>query len=512
MSNRKRLGDLLVSIGLITSEELAEAMEIQKYRHQPLGQLLVHQGFITKERLLLAIDNAYNIADENDSEEEDILVAPPDATMDRLVTEALGQITLGSSDEDFTEGSITEAETRPVVGLVNQVIANAIRMRASDIHIEPRQGQVEVRYRLDGHLQRIRDIPKQLQAAVIARIKVVSRLDIVEYRIPQDGRCSVTVDGKTIDLRVSVLPTYHGQRVVLRVLDKSNAQRTLPELGFSPENLVTFLDFLKRPYGLILVTGPTGSGKTTTLYAALNQLKDVATNIMTCEDPVEYDLDGINQSHVNEKVGLTFAAQLRAILRQDPDIVLVGEIRDRETAETAIRAAMTGHLVLSTLHTNDAPSAVPRLMDMGIDPFLLSTTLIGILAQRLVRLLCPHCMQRRSPTPEEVDLLSGVVQGGVVPLLGQSAGCPECMNTGYRGRQAVHEIFPVVADVQHAIARGESLDILRQLGTRVGYRPMYYDAGKRVVAGHTTLAEARKLVLFDSSLAGSPAPAVKPAA
>jgi type II secretory ATPase GspE/PulE/Tfp pilus assembly ATPase PilB-like protein len=416
--------------------------------------------------------------------------------MNRLVTEALDEF-----GGDSAESSVaTEAEMRPVVGLINEILTEAIRMRASDIHLEPRKDRVEFRYRVDGQLQRMHEIPSKLQAALITRIKIMSQLDIVEYRVPQDGRMGYSVDGRMIDLRVSVLPNYYGQRIVMRILDRSQTLRQMVELGLSEHNMELFDDIIHKPYGLVLVTGPTGSGKTTTLYGVLNRLKDSTNNIMTCEDPVEYDIDGVNQSHVNEKVGLTFAAQLRAILRQDPDIVLVGEIRDKETAETAIRAALTGHLVLSTLHCNDAASAIPRLMDMGIEPFLLSTAVIGITGQRLARILCKHCKEQYSPSADDVRLFDQQLHGNL-PLIWRPVGCAKCNNTGYSGRMGIHEVLPVTSDVQRAIAGCETTDTLRTLGAEYGYLPMQHDVINRVLAGDTSLNEARRLVFFDTIIA-----------
>jgi type IV pilus assembly protein PilB len=445
-------------------------------------KMRVEPVLASEERLIQAIEEHYG---EKDTASE----------MTRLVSDALDEFGV---DVGFGEnGTVTEAEMRPVVGLVNQILAEAIRMRASDIHLEPRKDRVEFRYRVDGQLQKMHEIPTKLKAALIARIKIMAQIDIVEYRIPQDGRLEVTVDGRTVDLRVSVLPNYYGQRVVLRVLDKSQTLRQLPELGFSDHNMRLFGDMIEKPYGLVLVTGPTGSGKTTTLYAALNKLKQTSNNIMTCEDPVEYDIDGINQSHVNEKVGLTFAAQLRAILRQDPDIVLVGEIRDKETAETALRASLTGHLVLSTLHCNDAPSAIPRLMDMGIQPFLLSTALIGVTAQRLVRMLCTHCKTQYTPAIEEQALLRSRFPNDT-PLLWRPVGCARCGDSGFMDRTGVHEIMPVGSEVQRQIAACEPLEEVKRVAGSYGYLPMQHDVCNRVINGVTSFAEARRLVYFDT--------------
>ncbi len=459
-----------------------------------LTKMRVEPVLVDEERLLIAL------------EATDSRVTQSADKLKSLVTEAMVEFKTDGGDGSESD-SITEAEMRPVVGLVNQIIVEAIRMRASDVHVEPRKDRVEIRYRIDGQLQQVHEIPVKLKAALIARIKIMAQIDIVEYRIPQDGRIGVSLDGRTVDLRVSVLPNYHGQRIVLRVLDKGATVRRLTDLGFTDHNKHLFENMIKKPYGLVLVTGPTGSGKTTTLYAAVNQLKEVTNNIMTCEDPVEYDLDGINQSSVNEKVGLTFAAQLRAILRQDPDVVLVGEIRDKETAETAIRAALTGHLVLSTLHCNDAASAIPRLSDMGIEPFLLSTALIGVTAQRLVRTLCPSCRQQYAPSSEDREVFARHFDDDI-PLLYRPKGCPQCQSTGYRGRAGVHEVFPTPPEVQKAIASQEHLEVVRNISSRFGYVPMQTEACRRVISGQTSLNEVKRQIFFESVFA-APVPALK---
>lgn len=428
------------------------------------------------------------------------------AAVNRLVTAALDEYASDVSVDARSEGTVTEADMRPVVGLVNQILTEAVRMRASDIHVEPRKNRVEIRYRVDGQLQKVHDLPSKLQAALIARIKIMAHLDIVEYRVPQDGRIALQTEGRSVDLRVSVLPNHYGQRVVLRVLDKSAALRKLEDLGFAPHNQALFQSLIAKPYGLIVVTGPTGSGKTTTLYAAINQLKAMTNNIMTCEDPIEYDLDGINQSPVNEKVGLTFAAQLRAVLRQDPDIVLVGEIRDQETAETAIRAALTGHLVLSTIHCNDAASVVPRLTDMGIEPYLLSTALIGTTAQRLVRVLCPHCKEKATPTSEEQAIMRTHL-GHEVEALWRPVGCMYCGGIGYKGRMGIHEVFPTPGDVQQAIVARESVTAMKQLARQYGYRSMQTDGCQRAAEGVTSLDEVRRLVYIETFAPVEAAPA-----
>jgi type IV pilus assembly protein PilB len=396
------------------------------------------------------------------------------AAVDGFVSEALVQFN-ASAVAGHQQSLLTEKDTRPVVGLVNQVLSDAIRMGASDVHIEPRSDRVDIRYRVDGELLKVRDIPLSLLPMFVTRLKIMADMDIVEFRLPLDGRVTAEIDGRTVDLRVSTLPNQHGQRVVLRILDKSRSLKKLDELGINNDCLTTFRSLLRRPNGIMLVTGPTGCGKTTTLYAALQEVRKVTRNIMTCEDPIEYEIDGISQSQVNDKVGLGFVTQLRATLRQDPDIILVGEIRDAETAETAIRAALTGHLVLSTLHCNDAPSAVPRLLDMGVDPFLLSSSLIGVMSQRLIRTLCSECKGSAS-----VD-----------------KPCRSCGEAGFRGRMAVAEIMQVTGPVAAAIGNRSSMDDLIRAASRAGYKPMEAAAEAMIMSGKTTVAEAQRHVFFE---------------
>lgn len=441
---------------------------------------------VDSDRLVKAIEDAYKN------------FRPQTENVDKLVMQAINDFGPGEK-LGKTVVNVKDADSKPVISLVNQIISDAIRYGASDIHLEPRDKRVDVRYRVDGDLRRIREIPIAILPMLTTRLKIMAELDIVEFRIPQDGRFSVTIDGREVDLRMSVLPNHHGQRVVLRVLDKSNSLKSLNDLGFSDANLSTFRNLISKPYGMLLVTGPTGSGKTTTLYAALGELRNERSNIMTCEDPIEYEIDGINQSQVFEKVGLTFAAQLRATLRQDPDVILVGEIRDGETAQTAIRASMTGHLVLSTLHCNDAPSAVPRLLDMGTDPFLLSTSVIGVMSQRLLRTLCPHCKEKKPASEMEMEALVKYLPA----LHGQyetyqPVGCAVCDQSGYRGRTAVHELMPITSDVASAIARHDSMDSIRELAAATGYQPMQEAAMQLVLAGLTTVEESRRHVFFDT--------------
>ncbi|HMS55840.1 MAG TPA: ATPase, T2SS/T4P/T4SS family [Fimbriimonadaceae bacterium] len=420
-------------------------------------------------------------------------VATPDDDLGLFVGKAMVELERNKTKVE-TAKPLTEADTRPVIGLINELINQAFKRRATDIHLEPREDRVDVRLRVDGQMLEVKSIPIDLQRMVAARIKIMAELDVVEHRLPQDGRITYEVEGKSIDLRVSVLPVQFGQRIVLRILDRTVPLRRLGELGLSRTNADIFRRMIQRPYGLVLVTGPTGSGKTTTLYAALNELKSPTTNIMTCEDPIEYSIDGINQSQVRDKVGLTFAAQLRAMLRQDPDVVLVGEIRDQETAETAIRASLTGHLVLSTLHCNDAASAIPRLLDMGVDPFMLSTSLVGVCAQRLVRQLCPHCRTLGVPDAKSADALEIFGLNQAETWLAQ--GCAECSSTGYLGRTAVHEMLPVPDEIATLIANHAPVEQIREAAKPWGFRALQQDALDRVSAGLTTVIEARRVIAF----------------
>lgn len=418
-------------------------------------------------------------------------VAASSESLDEVISE-VGS--LSDSGEENLDDLRRAVEDAPVVRIVNLLLVEAINERASDIHLEPRRTHMEVRYRIDGELQHVRNIPRNLMAACISRVKVMADMDIAERRVPQDGRITVKVEGRQVDLRVSTLPIRYGERVVMRVLDRDRSIRQLNELGFSPRNLMTFRWLLQQPNGIILVTGPTGSGKTTTLYAALRELQTTTRNIITCEDPIEYELEGINQSNVNEKAGLTFAVQLRAILRQDPDVILVGEIRDQETAEIACRAAMTGHLVLSTLHTNDAVSAIPRLMDMGVEPFLISSSLVGVVAQRLVRVICSHCKQEYEPTLAELQVL-----GCPVERLYRGAGCPACGGRGYLGRISVHEILVVDDEIRTlTIQRAASSQILHA-ALRKGMVPMSQDGIEKAIQGITTLEEVTAKTFISSN-------------
>jgi len=380
-------------------------------------------------------------------------------------------------------------EEAPVVKLVNSIITEAVRKGASDIHIEPYEKFMRVRIRIDGVLHEFMPIPQKLRRAVVSRIKVMAKLDIAERRLPQDGHIKMKLPGRTIDLRVSTLPTLFGEKVVMRILDKTNLTLDLNKLGFEPKPLEDFIYAITRPYGLILVTGPTGSGKTTTLYSAINMLNTPEVNILTAEDPVEYDFPGVNQVQVKEEIGLTFASALRSFLRQDPDIILVGEIRDHETASIAIKAALTGHLVLSTLHTNDAPSAVSRLIDMGIEPYLVAASLNLVVAQRLVRKICNYCKVPDNPSPEALKRL-GISEKDLEGVtLYRGEGCPKCNNTGYSGRDGIFEVLPISPELREMIIRNAPLHELRARAVEEGMITLREAAVLKLLRGITTVDE-----------------------
>lgn len=394
--------------------------------------------------------------------------------------------------DELTEEEIirtNEINNAPVVRLVNSIIKQALKARASDIHIEPYDNIIRIRFRIDGELQEIMTPSKNTHSAIVTRIKIIAGLNIAEKRLPQDGRVEMSIDKGIVDLRISVLPTVFGEKIVIRLLDRRNFLKSKKDLGFSDENLKRFDDVLDIPNGIILVTGPTGSGKTTTLYTVLNDFNDVGTNIITVEDPVEYRLDGINQVQVNNKAGLTFAQGLRSILRQDPDIIMIGEIRDEETAQIAVRAAITGHIVISTLHTNDAPSTITRLEDMGVPPYLITTSVKGIIAQRLVRKICDNCKVEYSITELEKEALS--INENITLYKGE--GCAKCYQTGYRGRTAIHEVLKVSKGVREKITNGENADKIRQVAIGEGMISLQKNCKQLVLNGITTVEELMRV-------------------
>ncbi len=398
-------------------------------------------------------------------------------------------------DADLSRMGEVVDDDAPIVRFVNLLVTQAITDRASDIHIEPTEHDLRVRYRIDGVLHETQRSPKNIQGGVISRVKIMSDIDIAEKRKPQDGRMSVVHNGRKIDLRVATLPTVWGEKIVMRILDNSTASLDLRDLSFLEHNYETYRESYTKPYGMILVTGPTGSGKSTTLYATLNAVSKPEINVITVEDPVEYRLPGINQVQVNPKAGMTFAAALRSILRSDPDVVLLGEIRDHETAQIAVEAALTGHLVLSTLHTNDAPSAVTRLTEMGIEPFLVGSALDCVVAQRLARRLCPKCKEAYVPTPAElVAARFPWVDGEDLPELFRPAGCSTCSRTGYKGRLALHEVMRVTEEIErHAVAHSSSADIAAT-AVKQGMTSLRDDGWYKVVAGQTSLEEILRVV------------------
>lgn len=550
----KRLGDLLVSSGLITVEQLKEALEEQKKTRQKLGDIFIQKGFITEQQLIEVLEFQLGIPHIN------LFRLPIDPAIVRLIPEALARkyqaipvrkegnkllvamvdpldyyciedlrmvtgfsiqpaictkeelgraiaryyglqesvenLAPESGSEDEIEETEILNEDSPVVRLVNQMLQQAVHLRASDIHIDPQENRVLIRYRIDGQLRTERVLARQMLGMMVARIKIMANLNIAERRVPQDGRFKMQVDYKTIDVRVSSLPTVHGEKVVLRILDLQSGVKELEKLGLSEHNLSLFKSMIERPYGMILITGPTGSGKTTTLYSAMFQLNHENVNIITVEDPVEYQLEGINQVQVNPVTGLTFAAGLRAILRQDPNIIMVGEIRDNETAEIAVRASLTGHLVLSTIHTNDAVSTITRLMDMGIEPYLIASSLIGIVSQRLVRRICPECKESYIPVEQERIFLDRR-GGGEVERLYRGKGCGACNMTGYRGRIAIHEVLYIDDELRRMISNRASQGELREAAMRKGLIPLPIDGITKVKSGLTTLQEVIRETMID---------------
>lgn len=532
----KRLGEILIDAGWVTEDDIAEARALQlDMAHIQLGDYPIDSRVVrmvpepvartyklvpvcsSDGRVAVAMMNPLDVEAIDAVQRvtrkriEPLLASESriNSTLDKVygtlggaditasMEEAISDVDITTLENDELTQDVGEAkrqsEQAPIVRTVNLMLQEAIKRRASDIHLEPRHNHVEVRYRIDGALHHIRNIPKALQAAVISRIKVMADLDIAERRIPQDGRVGVKIHNKTIDLRVSTLPVHYGERVVMRILDKSTQQFSLDQLGFTQETMSAFQDLIQKPYGIILVTGPTGSGKTTTLYATLMALRSPEVNIITCEDPIEYELEGINQSAVNVKVGLTFATQLRSILRQDPDIVLVGEIRDQETADIAFRAAMTGHLVLSTLHCNDAANAVTRLTDMGVEPFLIGSSVIGVIAQRLVRVICPRCKAPYKPGIDELAPFGLIDQAGSIEFY-KGQGCNNCDGTGYHGRVAIAELLVMNDELRRLVLTNPSSNQIKDLAIKHGMKTMKQNAVEKLLKGVTTTSEVRKRI------------------
>jgi general secretion pathway protein E len=400
----------------------------------------------------------------------------------------------GATDQEEVEHLRDMASEAPVIRLVNALLSRALESRASDIHIEPFENQLKVRYRIDGILHEIDAPPRQLKAAVISRIKILAQLNIAERRLPQDGRIKVKIAGKDVDLRISTIPTLYGESVVIRLLERSQIFTDLESLGFPPDIYKTFSEMITKPHGMILVTGPTGSGKSTTLYCALQKINDPAKKIITIEDPVEYQLNGVNQIHVKPLIGLTFANGLRSIVRQDPDIIMIGEIRDAETAGIAIQAALTGHLVFSTLHTNDAAGAVSRLLEMGVEDYLLASALLGVLAQRLVRRLCTNCRAQVPFQSSQIEEFSS----NPPTTVWEPIGCDACAGTGYLGRVGILELLPATPEICKLIVQRADANLIRGLATSQGMRLLREDGWQKVRNGVTTLAEVLRVTREDS--------------
>lgn len=398
------------------------------------------------------------------------------------------------SGEDDAEGGDADA---PVIRLVSLILTEAVKARASDIHLEPMERTFRVRYRIDGALRQVDTPPKRLQAAILSRVKIMSNMKISEKRIPQDGRIQIKVQGRDLDLRVSTVPTNHGESIVMRILDKTNLSLGLPQLGFLSDDQNTFERLISLPDGVLLVTGPTGSGKTTTLYACLGQINLPDRKIITVEDPVEYQMSGINQVQVNRDVGLDFSSALRSILRQAPNIVMIGEIRDHETADIAMEAALTGHLVFSTLHTNDAPSAVTRLLDIGVKPFLVASALRAAMAQRLVRSICDKCRVEHTPSERELKMLGTFSKGHTLNKMYKGAGCAFCGQSGYRGRKGIFEIFQIDDNIQRLIFDHSPANVLRVRAREMGMRTLREDGMLKVASGMTSLEEVLRATMGD---------------
>ena len=447
-----------------------------------------------------AIDSLRYVLHGKDVEAVLCPIAEAKAAQAKLYSDA-GAADVSTRDDTAFGDDTAAGDDSAVIKLANMIITTAIKMKASDIHIEPMEKEFRVRYRIDGALRKMDSPPKRLQGAIISRFKIMSKMKISEKRIPQDGRIQINVGGKDLDLRVSSVPTNHGESIVMRILDKSNLSLGLPQLGFLSDDQTTFERLIKLPDGVVLVTGPTGSGKTTTLYACLGQINTPDKKLITVEDPVEYQMSGINQVQVNKDVGLDFSTALRSILRQAPNIVMIGEIRDEETADIAMEAALTGHLVFSTLHTNDAPSAVTRLLDIGVKPFLVASALRAAMAQRLVRAICEKCKESYTPSDREIKMLTGLASGSNAQIpdhMYHGVGCDRCGKTGYKGRKGIFEIFKVDDTVQRLIFDHAPATLLRQRARELGMRTLREDGMLKVASGMTSLSEVLRVTMGDA--------------
>ncbi len=553
MATKKKLGDLLVDLGLFSESNLKAVLEVQKTTKKKLGEILIEEKYLTEQEFLEVLEfqlgvpyidldrytvnsDAPKLISENLARRHTIIPVTYDdvsinlAMNDPLDIYAIDDVKLATGlevkpliagkgaiidaidffyekegaqkaidefkreyDESELEGldeeMMNDINNAPVVKLINSIINQAVKLKASDIHIEPFEKKLKVRCRVDGDLIEVMSPSKAAHAAIVTRIKIMGKMDISERRKPQDGRMEKTVDGRIIDMRISVLPTVFGEKVVIRILDRANFLMSKQELGFTENNLNLFDKMIRNPNGIILITGPTGSGKSTTLYTVLAEMNSVERNIVTVEDPVEYSLDGINQVQVNPKAELTFASGLRSILRQDPDIIMVGEIRDPDTVNIAIRAAITGHLVLSTVHTNDTASTISRLLNMGIDPYLIASSVVGIMAQRLVKKICTNCKVSLE-IDEKVAALVGVEKGTTIY---KGAGCSKCNETGTAGRTAVHEVMVVDREIRNMINEGKSIDMIKDKAVESGMNTLKDACRDLLLNGIITVDEMLKI-------------------
>lgn len=561
----KRLGDILLSVGMITEEQLNAALDVGKQEKKRLGEVLISTGVLTERQLIdvlklqlgveyidltkvniptslasivpknlakkhgvipvqligdtlyLAMQDPLNfvaIEEIRSATKKRIvpMISMADAT-NRAIATLYGNEGVSNAIADLQESmrsnaaaqgetvSVTmqdsaddDAQAAPAIRLVNSILERAAAESASDIHIEPRASGLIIRMRIDGVLHEILTVPQELQNSIISRIKIMSEMDISERRIPQDGRANLRLQSRDIDLRVSTLPTNYGEKIVIRFLEKSGNILKASSIGLQGQHLADFRSLLENSNGVILISGPTGSGKSTTMYTMISELNTEFVNLVTLEDPIEYNIDGVNQVQINEKVGMTFASGLRSILRQDPDIIAVGEIRDGETAEIAMRAAITGHLVLSTIHTNSALATIDRLIDIGCEPFLIASALKGVIAQRLVRRICPHCRKEYTPTDEELAVLHLDENPNKPTRFYHGTGCPDCLNTGFRGRIGVFEIAMITPEIKQILRKKGSSEEIMDAAYRAGFAPMLEHCRQLVLNGVTSVSEAKRIL------------------
>lgn len=556
--HKLRLGDILIAAGLLTEQQLQKALTMQKMTKERLGEILVNENFVTEQdivqilsqqlkipyvdlsiyplelkaavcipdhmaykhhilpikkeegKITLAMADPLNLLAIEDVEiltscqVEPVIVRSGELqkkiqevfedknSVEKIVKDLDDLYTQEDAGNEIAEEDV---DSFPVVRLVNSLLQQAVRERASDVHLEPQEKEVYIRFRVDGVLLERMTWPKHLYGSIVSRIKISGEMDIAERRLPQDGRSRVKIDNQEFDLRISTLPTIFGEKVVIRVLRKDSLSLKLEELGYSPKILPKLVDLYKKPYGMLLVTGPTGSGKTTTLYSILQDLNSIEQNIITIEDPVEYQLARVNQVQVNNKAGLTFANALRSFLRQDPDIIMVGELRDEETVRIGIQAALTGHFVLSTLHTNDTAGTVSRLLDMGIEPFLITSSLLGVAAQRLARKICPHCKEEYTLEYELAEKIGLQVSDLHNVTVCRGKGCSQCNGTGYRGRIALGEVLVITPTIRELILQRASADQIKAQALKEGLITLYDSGVEKVLEGATTVEELFRVTL-----------------